>query len=752
MRGFIITLFLFLFAFNLKAQSIQSVQDGDWNEASTWNLNRVPNPDDFVKVSHQVSLIQPGVSVIRLEISNYAGYPAGLSVMTNGSFNVTYNLDIFSGNFDGSTYLVLGSKTKMYVSGIYVERSEANGTEFSAGIFLNDEASLTSTGNFTYQYDGANQVESAKEIVLRGQSIMTILGETNLNINTGNIFTFNMQQTTVFHCSGLFNVNLNGAMSNQFELAPQTSFTVDGDANFNNNSPTLETLNVNLNGFSHFKSSLHLASTEANAIVNFNSGSTGNEIIIGEDLSMTAVSDQSIFLTLNDFCSFTLKRDVVRAGGFGNLIMSNNAMWIYGGDGTQAITPGPGAGNDSFNFTNVELAASEEGMMTLQGDLVVTNSFNLNNGSIETHDTSMLILEANATLMGAGPDSYVQGPMIKKNLAANEEFVFPLGHNGKYAPMSIIGAGGRAAAGEFKATYMNCPPPWGGAIATNLDQISDEDHWTLERSEGTDVNVVLHWSDAAAQGINDLSSIVVAMHNPDVVQYPGFPAGWTSIGNGGTTGGTGSGVSGSVMNIGVCPPPWGIEHFTIGSTSSANSLPLEMESFKANLIGEVVDVQWQTSNESNVDQFRIEKSLNGTNFFEIDRILDVSNSIDGGNYRIVDQNPEIGLNYYRIVQIDLDGMISYSAVKSIVYARTSDLVAYPNPVVNEVSMSGSIVEDVREIKIIDTQGKSIYASNIQNSDQLNNMSCEDLNINNPGVYFMEVTGGGVKETVRIVKK
>jgi len=378
----------------------------------------------------------------------------------------------------------------------------------------------------------------------------------------------------------------------------------------------------------------------------------------------------------------------------------------------------------------------------------------MTSGIIVSKESAMLVINDGGLLSGGSPTSYLEGPVKKMNLDAGIPFTFPLGHEGVFAPLTLETTVSRSAAvGEYTVSYLNCPPPWPAAKATNIEQLSSQEFWTVERTAGsTDINVRLHWTDATAQGITNTDDLVVAMYNPDADQFPTFPAGWTSIGQEGLIGGVGDGVSGSIMNIGICPPPWGVELFSFASTSNSNSLPVEMESFSVKLIGETSIVEWETSNEENVDYYKIEKSLDGINFFEIDRVLDVKNTEAGGRYQVLDKNPKVGLNYYRILQADLDEMSSYTNIVSVEYNRTFNLIAYPNPVYNEVSISGDNIQSAKQINVVDATGRFLFSKKIENESQLKNMSLiDDLNISKPGVYFLELFNDGKSETVRIVK-
>lgn len=73
---------------------------------------------------------------------------------------------------------------------------------------------------------------------------------------------------------------------------------------------------------------------------------------------------------------------------------------------------------------------------------------------------------------------------------------------------------------------------------------------------------------------------------------------------------------------------------------------------------------------------------------------------------------------------------------------------YPNPVSNELTLSGFKFSVGDEIKIIDVMGKEIYSEKI--ARQILNMKIETLNFSE-GVYFLEIKSGDKKGTARFVK-
>ena len=91
-------------------------------------------------------------------------------------------------------------------------------------------------------------------------------------------------------------------------------------------------------------------------------------------------------------------------------------------------------------------------------------------------------------------------------------------------------------------------------------------------------------------------------------------------------------------------------------------LPLNFLSFTAQLgANQQVNLEWQTSDETNVSHFVIERSTDGSSFTPIGQV----NFGPANNYAFTDNNAVAGKNYYRIESVDNDGYTQYSSVDEV---------------------------------------------------------------------------------------
>ncbi|HEY8401594.1 MAG TPA: right-handed parallel beta-helix repeat-containing protein, partial [Cytophagaceae bacterium] len=117
-----------------------------------------------------------------------------------------------------------------------------------------------------------------------------------------------------------------------------------------------------------------------------------------------------------------------------------------------------------------------------------------------------------------------------------------------------------------------------------------------------------------------------------------------------------------------------------GSTSEfsncSNPMPVELSSFTVIRNDDyTVDMIWSTASERNNSHFEAQISTDGINFTTISITPGAGNS-SSRYYRSKDSNPGVGVYYYRLKQVDFDGKIWYSEIKTISF--TTDKIVIKN--------------------------------------------------------------------------
>lgn len=142
---------------------------------------------------------------------------------------------------------------------------------------------------------------------------------------------------------------------------------------------------------------------------------------------------------------------------------------------------------------------------------------------------------------------------------------------------------------------------------------------------------------------------------------------------------TGNGNNGTLTNFTLS----GSTSNFLSQNTNLVALPLQWLSFTATKQNNNVLLQWSTAQEQNTKEFIVQHSTDGRSWTNVATEFALSKSSSINNYSYLHSTPVNGINYYRILQKDLDGRFSYSAVSSLKF-NTNDRVVQimSNPVAN----------------------------------------------------------------------
>ena len=144
-----------------------------------------------------------------------------------------------------------------------------------------------------------------------------------------------------------------------------------------------------------------------------------------------------------------------------------------------------------------------------------------------------------------------------------------------------------------------------------------------------------------------------------------------------------------------------------------STVPLILKSFSGKSVGNYNLIQWNTTDESNLDKFIIEKSVDGRSFFSIGEILPTNNN-SGNTYEFRDNNLlNNPIFYYRLRIIELS---SYEKLSAIINLRrngqSEKITLYPNPAIENLLINSSSA--LKKIEILNMTGQIIYTNNAVN--------------------------------------
>ncbi len=183
--------------------------------------------------------------------------------------------------------------------------------------------------------------------------------------------------------------------------------------------------------------------------------------------------------------------------------------------------------------------------------------------------------------------------------------------------------------------------------------------------------------------------------------------------------------------------------------STSSTLPVEMTYFDLKQ-SDVISIQWGTASELNNEKFEVQKSTDGESFYHLGSVYGHGTTTLPKDYEFVDYRPSIGVNYYRLKQIDFDGAFEYSRTRVTFYEAVRATNIYPNPATDELKLSigTDYLNTTTEIKIINMAGKQVFYSN----EILKNPTLEiEFNLES-GLYFLTLKNGSFKEQLKFQVK
>jgi len=185
------------------------------------------------------------------------------------------------------------------------------------------------------------------------------------------------------------------------------------------------------------------------------------------------------------------------------------------------------------------------------------------------------------------------------------------------------------------------------------------------------------------------------------------------------------------------------------------ALPVSYTSFFGKAEGSDVLLNWKTESESDNDLFLIERAADGRHFSEVGRVKG-RNDKRGATYQFLDRQPGIGLMYYRLKQIDIDGSSRYSVIIKVTMAdlakRSVHLVS--NLFEQEIRLQfGAGTGDSRTVlRLMDISGRQLLSKEIHTvRSSVETIDLTGIHLNS-GMYLLEVIHGTDRWIEKVFKK
>lgn len=176
------------------------------------------------------------------------------------------------------------------------------------------------------------------------------------------------------------------------------------------------------------------------------------------------------------------------------------------------------------------------------------------------------------------------------------------------------------------------------------------------------------------------------------------------------------------------------------------TLPVNLKYFTASRSRDLVTLKWETAQETDSKGFDVQRKVGNAGWTTVDF---VASKAPGGNsnttlsYEFVDYNNTKGITQYRLRQIDFDGTLAYSQIRSVRgEAQKGKTIVYPNPSGDgKVNIIFEDVRTTRDVQVIDMSGRTIKQWKALTN---NNITIDNLNA---GFYTVRIVDTETGEQV-----
>lgn len=709
----------FLFTTLSYSATYYSKASGNWGTSSTWGTScgggsdKTPAAGDNVVICSGYTVTvsaDKSITAITINSGGVLVCAGSYTLTVSGAISVSGIYNMSAGTFNATSAITIASGGVFNFSG---------GTLNSGGNLVVDGTMNVSNG--TISVTGATGTDNLLVSGVFNQSGGTISNAQFTSVQSPGIYnlsggSLNCTKVLKLKSGGVFNISNGTALisggitsNNSLDRINQSGGTIQSD----------NTANWTMTGI--YNATAGLAIFNGITTLTY-SGSVASWTFFNLTINSGKTFDQ------NSVINIYVKGNWTNDGG---TYTHSGQRVTFNGSASQSITGTTGTTFDSLTINN----SSTTGVTLLQ-PVTISTILTLTDGYVYTDATNLMIVSNNATSTSGSDASFVSGPMKK---VGNDPFVFPVGSEGIWARLEMVDDASFLyynATTEFTCRYYNSYAPYNTPeyLAATMKHVSYVEYWDLERTYDTasnaQCNVRLYWENSSRSGITDNDHLLLAHFNSSAGYYQdqlGVPSG---------------GSSGYITST---LPLTSFSPFTFASdtawSSGINPLPIELLTFKAEVNGKVVDLNWSTASETNNDYFTVERSRDGIHFEAVGTVKGAGNSSSVINYLFVDENPYLAVSYYRLKQTDYDGHVSYSKLEEVKLETQHDISfsVYPNPndgnTINLKLNAGGSDEVLFTVQ--DMYGNTISSEAItvlQNSENIYAIDLSKKLI--PGVYFI----------------
>jgi hypothetical protein len=439
-----------------------------------------------------------------------------------------------------------------------------------------------------------------------------------------------------------------------------------------------------------------------------------------------------------------------------NIVYGTNSHTIFEGTYNQFIrTNDPGG-----TFFNQVTINNPDSVSAQEYDMFIDKQLNLKLGRLTSLFSTTNVINIKSSTVITSPTnaygianegwekSFVATRMAITNTANGVDKVLPIGKGLVYAPIRLNKSNANTC--KYTAEYFYYTPIDIFNITPNLDHVSQVEFWNISASDffvsinDTYAQVALSWRPSSFVNTipvgNWQDSICVAHY-----YNPGAGNSWLMERDPPNppdvvTGNTNYGWVKTNRSFGNFAFP----NLTLGSLSKYITLPVKLLSFNGNKQSNFIQTNWQVVDEKNVLQYEVEKSVDGIHFTKLGS-SNASNVDAWHSYQMLDANPTIGWNYYRLKIVSTSNEVSYSKIVRVQFGENNNIVISPNPATEFLQVQNASIG--AQLQLLSTDGKILQTKLVQSTNEKINVQALSA-----GVYFIKVVSANETFTQSFMKQ
>jgi hypothetical protein len=176
--------------------------------------------------------------------------------------------------------------------------------------------------------------------------------------------------------------------------------------------------------------------------------------------------------------------------------------------------------------------------------------------------------------------------------------------------------------------------------------------------------------------------------------------------------------------------------------SACQILPMDLVSFTGECVNGKAEINWATVNEIHIERYEIQKSLNGKDWDLAGTVKPNALSKGENKYSFEDPATSVGVTYYRLKEIDQNGLEKIIDPVVVTCIRRSEIEIFPNPCSGTFNLRG--IDGENEVTIRDISNRLVFSEqNVVDIYQF------DLTKFGAGIYFMQID---IRGQEKIMKK